>query len=110
MSLGSSSSRAGAESTALRRAGALVEADVDDLELVDLGAGLEDSCASDRLGAVFSTAQASRWRMVGKWASQHDTVQKNVGMRLPLHVETLHTQYVALYAIGSLQLLHLRHV
>ena len=32
---------------------------------------------------------ASRWRIIGTWASQHDTEQKKKPLRLRWHVDTL---------------------
>ena len=47
---------------------------------------------ASRVGEVFSTAHDSRCRMMGTCASQHETEQKIVPVRLRLHVETLQTQ------------------
>src|SRR5690606_32403710 len=45
------------------------------------------------LGERFSTAHASRWRMVGRCASQQPTEQKNRPVRATLaQVDTLHSQ------------------
>ena len=43
-------------------------------------------------GEVFSTAQASRWFMVGRCTSQQSGVQNTRPVRLRVQVETLHTQ------------------
>lgn len=47
---------------------------------------------ASRVGEVFSTAHDSRCRMMGTCASQQETEQKIVPVRLRLHVETLQTQ------------------
>ena len=47
---------------------------------------------SPRRGARRSSAQLSRWFIMGRCASQHVTEQKNSPVRLRLQVETLHTQ------------------
>ena len=43
-----------------------------------------------RLGAIRSSAHASRWRAVAMWLSQHATEQNTRRIRARLHVETLH--------------------
>ena len=43
-----------------------------------------------------SSAQDSRWFIIGEWASQQLTVQNISPVRLRLQVDTLHTQYSAL--------------
>ena len=55
-----------------------------------------------------SSAQVSRWRTTDRCASQQLTVQKTSPVRLRLHVDTLHTQYVAPNAIGFLHELQVR--
>ena len=60
-------------------------------------------------GAVFSTAQASRWFALGRCTSQQETEQNASPVLLRLHVETLQTQYIEPSAIGSLQALQRRH-
>jgi hypothetical protein len=47
--------------------------------------------------------------MSGRCASQHDVEQNTSPVRLRLHVETLHTQYVAWNPISRLQLEQRRH-
>src|SRR5262245_29983877 len=56
------------------------------------GLGLE---APALVGAIASTAQASRWRSVATWLSQHGTLQNTRRMRARLQVDTLHTQWRA---------------
>ena len=54
-----------------------------------------DACCSRchvaRSGERFSTAYASRWRIIGRCISQHPTEQKTIPVRLRLHVDTLQT-------------------
>jgi hypothetical protein len=50
------------------------------------------TAASGTFGARFSTAQATRWRSVGRWISQQSTEQKTSAVRARLQVETLQTQ------------------
>jgi hypothetical protein len=52
----------------------------------------DSPATSEARGAVFSTAQASRWFASGRWTSQHDTEQNTNPVLFRLHVETLHTQ------------------
>src|SRR5947207_1448815 len=58
------------------------------------------------LGAVAFSAHASRWRIMGTCASQHDTEQKNNPVRLRLQVDTLQRKYALENAIGRLHSLH----
>ena len=51
---------------------------------------LQEAALAQALGARFSSAQASRWRAVGRWLSQHPTLQKNSAVRGRLQVDTLH--------------------
>ncbi|MBW2384262.1 MAG: hypothetical protein JRG92_11550 [Deltaproteobacteria bacterium] len=59
------------------------------------GAGAFSAAASRAacvaLGAVRSSAHASRWRATGRWTSQQLTLQKWSAVRLRLQVETLQT-------------------
>src|SRR2546425_12316505 len=57
------------------------------------------------VGAVFSSAHASRCRSMGTCASQQSTLQKANPVPLRLHVETLHAKYGARKSIGFLQVL-----
>jgi hypothetical protein len=57
------------------------------------------------VGAVSSTAHASRCRIIGTCASQQSTLQNTNPLRLRVQVDTLHTKYVAENAIGSLHVL-----
>ena len=61
------------------------------------------------VGERLSSAQDSRCRSSGTWASQHETLQKARPVRLRLQVETLQVQYFAPSAMGFLQALHRRH-
>lgn len=69
------------------------------------------SCSSSRchsawVGERFSTAHASRWRIIGKCISQQPTEQNTMPVRLRLHVDTLHTWYIVENWISFLQLEH----
>jgi hypothetical protein len=50
--------------------------------------------------AISSIAEAFRWRAVGRWASQQETLQKASLTRPELQVDTEHRQYFAPIAIG----------
>lgn len=58
---------------------------------------------SAAVGDRRSSAQASRWRSMGTWASQQDTEQKTSAVRGRLHVDTLHAQYVLTNGSSFLQ-------
>lgn len=62
---------------------------------VGAGRGSAGSLACSRsqaalVGAILSSAHASRWRRVATWLSQHTTEQNTRRMRARLQVETLH--------------------
>ena len=78
-------------------------------------AGSGGSSASSRshaalLGAILSSAQASRWRSVATWLSQHGTEQNTSRIRARLQVETLHWKYFAPNAMSLRQALHTSQV
>ena len=51
----------------------------------------EGASACGRVGAEFSSAQASRWRTLTECACQQLTLQNADWVRALLHVETLHS-------------------
>jgi len=65
------------------------------LEAVEADAGFAwdaaVGCGVGVFGAVISSAQAFRWRAVGRCTSQHDTSQETRPVRGRLQVETLQT-------------------
>jgi hypothetical protein len=65
---------------------------------------------ADLVGAMWSSAHASRWRAVATWLSQHATEQNTRRVRARLQVETLHWKYFELNAMSVRQALHLSHV
>ena len=82
---------------------------------VGAGAREASSAASSRsqaalVGAILSSAQASRWRRVATWLSQHMTEQKTRRMRARLQVETLHWKYLAPNAMSLRHALHTSQV
>ncbi|HBZ68953.1 MAG TPA: hypothetical protein DEP35_04080 [Deltaproteobacteria bacterium] len=57
------------------------------------GDAAASACAhSSRVGADFSSAQDSRWRITGTCASQHETLQNTSPVRGRLQVDTLQIQ------------------
>jgi len=61
---------------------------------------------SAAVGERCSSAQASRWRSIGTWASQQGTEQNTSAARERLHVDTLQAQYVAANGSSFLQVEH----
>lgn len=61
---------------------------------------------SAAVGDRRSSAQASRWRSMGTWASQQETEQKARAVRGRLQVDTLHTQWVLTNGSSFLQVEH----
>jgi hypothetical protein len=63
-----------------------------------------------RVGAILSSAHASRWRSVATWLSQHTTEQNTRRIRARLQVETLHWKYFEPKVISVRQALHRNQV
>ena len=59
-----------------------------------------------RVGAILSSAHASRWRRVATWLSQHTIEQNTRRIRARLQVETLHWKYFEPNAMSVRQAVH----
>lgn len=87
-------------------AGVMVRGEAVDIRLGS-GGWLFSSCSHvARLGAILSSAHASRWRSVATWLSQHITEQNTRRIRARLQVETLHWKYFEPKVISVRQALH----